>query len=225
MSTEVSKEDLQAQFASGAINFEELVALVVWICCQISVVEICCFLVVLYVAGEAQISQSDFLPSVQQASQKASKDGESAHTKKTELHATYKSGAEEGKTVDSINAVERIVKNLIYPKIKFLSDDDTVYETPDFTGLGPKTQSVAICEKILTALDRPNETMKAKTMWWVAYRKIIRKKITRLRLADVYGIKKAFKEGKLDELLSLPVLLPTVCLLFPLKLYCMSRRS
>ena len=119
------------------------------------------------------------------------------------------------------------MKNLIYPKIKFLSDDETVYETPDFTGLGPKTQSVAICEKLLTALDRSNETMKAKTMWWVAYRKVIRRKITRLRLADVYGIKKAFKEGKSEELEIVwwCVLFSTICQYFPSKQCYMLRRS
>ena len=134
-----------------------------------------------------------------QASQEAKKDNnndeEEAHNKKLELLATYRSGKEEVKTLDSINIVERIVKNQIYPKIKFLSDDESLYETPDFTGLGPKTQSVAICNKVLSALDRPNETMKAKVLWWVAYRKVIRRKIVRLRLADVYGIKKSFQEG------------------------------
>ena len=55
-------------------------------------------------------------------------------TKRNEQYLAYKSGHQEGKTVDSIKTVERYVKNSIYPKIKFFSDDDIDYDQPDFTG-------------------------------------------------------------------------------------------
>lgn len=117
---------------------------------------------------------------------------------KNEQYEAYRSGAAEGKTVESIHAVERIVRNVIYPKVKFLSDDDHVYERPDFTGGGgPKTQSVAICDKILSVLGRSADSVKSRVLWWVAYRKVIRRKITRLRLCDVHAIKCDFQEGKL----------------------------
>ena len=123
------------------------------------------------------------------------KDEESQRKKKVEQHQAYQSGATEGKTVESIRLVERIVKNCIYPKLKFISDDDSVFDMPDFTGLGPKTQAVAVCERILSELNRSTNSIKKKVMWWISYKRVIRRKIIRLRLADVQGIKKAFREG------------------------------
>ena len=117
-------------------------------------------------------------------------------SQKDEQFSTYQDGTSESKTVESIHAVERIVRNVIYPKVKFLSDDDDAYNRPDFTGLTPKTQSVAICEKILSVLGRSADGIKSKVMWWIAYRKVIRTKITRLRLCDVHCIKREFQEGK-----------------------------
>ena len=59
-----------------------------------------------------------------------------------------KSGSQEGKTVASIYTVERYVKNGIYPKIKFFSDNEEDYNQPDFVGAdgsSTKQQSVSIC--------------------------------------------------------------------------------
>ena len=117
-------------------------------------------------------------------------------SQKDEQYSAYQDGSSESKTVESIHAVERIVRNVIYPKVKFLSDDNAAYNRPDFTGLSRKTQSVVICEKILSALGRSSDSIKSKVMWWIAYRRVIRTKITRLRLCDVHCIKREFQEGK-----------------------------
>ena len=67
-------------------------------------------------------------------------------SQKDEQYFAYKYGYfGESTTVESIQAVERIVRNAIYPKVKFLSDDNAAYNRPDFTGLSQKTQSVTIC--------------------------------------------------------------------------------
>ena len=117
-------------------------------------------------------------------------------SQKDEQYSAYRHGFSESKTVESIHAVERIVRNVIYPKVEFLSDDNAAYNRPDFTGLTPKTQSVAICEKILSVLGRSADGIKAKVMWWNAYKKVIRNKIICLRLRDVHCIKREFQEGK-----------------------------
>ena len=118
-------------------------------------------------------------------------------TKRNEQYLAYKSGHQEGKTVDSIKTVERYVKNAIYPKIKFFSDDDIDYDQPDFTGAGagPKKQAVAICECLLKYLGKTDYSIHKKVLWWVSYRKVIKAKISRLRQADVRSVQVSFMEG------------------------------
>lgn len=115
---------------------------------------------------------------------------------RNDQYFAYKSGTEEGKTIDSISAVERYVKNVIYPRIKFLSDVDDDYDEPDFAGDATGKQSVALCNRILLCLGRTKCSIKEKVMWWVAYRKIIKRKISKLRHADVRSIRILFIEGE-----------------------------
>ena len=94
---------------------------------------------------------------------------ECVHDKKEEQLLAQKCGSEEGKTIDSILLVERSVKNLIYPKTKFLSDTELDYDQPDFATNEPKTQSVRICEKILKKVGKSGYTIHNKVLWWLAY--------------------------------------------------------
>ena len=115
-------------------------------------------------------------------------------------YKAYKSGSQEGKTVASIYTVERYVKNGIYPKIKFFSDNEEDYNQPDFVGAdgsSKKQQSVSICNKILMSLGKGHYTLTQKVMWWVAYRKIVKKKLCKLRQADVRSLQVVFLEGEL----------------------------
>lgn len=117
---------------------------------------------------------------------------------RNEQYEAYKSEAEEGKTVESIKTVERLVKNVIYPKIKFLSDNEDDYDQPDFASNGSSKQTVAICDCILGCLDKKHYTIKQKVHWWVAYRKVIRRKISKLRQSDVRALQVFFVEGNVD---------------------------
>lgn len=116
-------------------------------------------------------------------------------TKRSEQYNAYKSGEEEPKTVANIIVVERYIKNLVYPKIKFLSDTDDDYDQPDFASNGKKKQAVSICEKILPSLSKAHYSIKQKVQWWVSYRKIIKSKIGKLRQTDVRTLHQQFKEG------------------------------
>lgn len=115
------------------------------------------------------------------------------------MYKAYKSGDEEEKSVGNIIVVERYIKNLVYPKIKFLSDKDEEYNQPDFTSDVNKRQSVSICNKILSSLGKADYTIKQKVLWWVSYRKIIKSKISRLRQADVRSLHTQFEEGQFGE--------------------------
>ncbi len=116
--------------------------------------------------------------------------------RRNEQYKAYKSGEEEPKTVTNIIVVERYIKNLIYPKIKFLSDTEEDYNQPDFAGDGKRKQSVSICNKILSSLGRFDYTIKQKVLWWVSYRKVIKSKLSRLRQADVRSLHSQFEEGQ-----------------------------
>ena len=114
-------------------------------------------------------------------------------------YKAYKSGSQEGKTVASIYTVERYVKNNVYPKIKFFSDNEEDYNQPNFIGGGSSKphQSASICNKILMSLGKGHYTLTQKVSWWVAYRKIIKKKLHKLRHADVRSLQVVFLEGEL----------------------------
>ena len=112
-------------------------------------------------------------------------------------YETYRKGTEEGKTLDSISTVERHVKQVIYPRVKFLSDDEDEYLQPDFAEGTRGKQAVAICERILRATGKDNYTTKQKVEWWVAYRKVIRKRLCKLRQSNVRYLQIRFVEGKL----------------------------
>lgn len=107
----------------------------------------------------------------------------------------YKCGYEEPKNVDSITSVQMAVKNLIYPTAKFLSDSEYDYDQPNFANDGPKSQSVRICEKLLKKVGKSGYTIGNKVRWWLAYRKIIRRKIGRLRQSDVRSVQEDFVKG------------------------------
>lgn len=98
--------------------------------------------------------------------------------------------------MDSIHSVERYVRNYVYPKIKFFSDTDEDYDQPDFVGdEGKKKQTVTVCNKILQSLGKSHYSITQKVKWWVAYRKIIKRKLSKLRHADVRALQMEFVEG------------------------------
>ena len=108
---------------------------------------------------------------------------------------------QEGTTVDSIHTVERMVKIMIYPKIKFFSDNEDDYDQPDFVaGRQRKQQSIGICNTILKAIGKDDYSLKQKIMWWVAYRKVIKTKVCKLRQANVRKLQMLFLECKFNQI-------------------------
>lgn len=116
----------------------------------------------------------------------------------SELQYYYKEGIGEEYNVDSVKSVERYVKKEIYPTIKFLSDSDDDYYKPDFTitDVYSLTQTHKIANRLLTVLNLGHYDVKRKVMWWISYRKIIKKKIAALRATDIRCLQKLFINGK-----------------------------
>ena len=110
----------------------------------------------------------------------------------------YHSSAEEGKTADTIRLVEQHVKDLIYPLVKFFSDSEEDYHEPDFVGRSKGKQAIRICERILERMGKSEYSTKQKVLWWIAYRKIIRAKLTKIRSTNVRSLQILFIEGKVD---------------------------
>ena len=144
-----------------------------------------------------------------------------------EQYKAYKSGSQEGKTMASIYTVERYVKNNIYPKIKFFSDNEEDYNQPNFVGggSGKPQQSVSICNKILTSLGKGHYTLTQKVSWWVAYRKIIKKKLFKLRQADVRSLQVVFLECELYVLLYVIIFVVVLNKLFLKSVFCITVES
>lgn len=110
--------------------------------------------------------------------------------------------------------VERHVKGIIYPRVKFLSDNEEDFLQPDFVGGSKGKQAIAICERILQCMGRSNYSTKQKVMWWIAYRKIIRKKLIKLRSTNVRALQVLFIEGKVNTMFNSPLsllLFPSLC--------------
>jgi hypothetical protein len=57
--------------------------------------------------------------------------------------------------VDTANAIKRVLKEKIFPKIKILSGREQDYLTPDFVG-DVAEQSRLICDKVVHELELPN---------------------------------------------------------------------
>ena len=57
-------------------------------------------------------------------------------------------------------------------------------------------QAVSICNSILFSLGKGHYTLIDKVAWWLAYRKVIKKKLLKLRHADVRSLQVVFIECK-----------------------------
>ena len=119
------------------------------------------------------------------------------YTKEEEQIKRYKSGAEEGKTVNFTILAGMAVKNLIYPTAKFLYGSEYNCNQPNFATHRPKAQSVCIWYKLLNKLEKSVYTTHNKVLWWLARRKDIRRKIGRLRESDVWSVQEGFLKGNI----------------------------
>ena len=198
---ESNKQKLKDDYSSGLISIDEytegLVRLVVSFCFGF---DLCCAKLMCLIS-HMTVSSVFYLPSdnsttFYQASMKEESSVAGQHKERNEQYLAYNSEAEEGKTIDSINAVEQNVKNSIYPRIKFLSDNEEDFHQPDFLGDAKGKQAAAICNCILDCLGKSEYTIKQKVLWWVAYRKIIKRKLCKLRQANVRSLQTLFIEGK-----------------------------
>jgi hypothetical protein len=71
------------------------------------------------------------------------------------------------KSVDVANAIKRVMKEKVYPRLKILSDTESQFITPDFVWRAVD-QSRIICEILVRELDLP-ATVEDKVRFWITY--------------------------------------------------------
>ena len=105
------------------------------------------------------------------------------------------------KSFESIKAVEKLVKDYVYPKVKFFSDSDSDYNEPDFTAPDDENskQTIKIVNQLLQLLSKSHYDLKNKVLFWVAYRKEVKTIVQGQRYASVRRFKKNYLEGELSE--------------------------
>jgi hypothetical protein len=96
--------------------------------------------------------------------------------------------------VDTANAIKRVLKEYIFPKIKILSGREHDYLTPDFVG-DSVDQSRLICEKLINELDMPND-LEDKIRFWIGYRKLVKNQLVKYRSNCVEDLKKEYFKGE-----------------------------
>jgi hypothetical protein len=95
--------------------------------------------------------------------------------------------------VDTSNAIKRVLKEKIYPKIKILSGTEQDYLTPDFVG-DTADQSRLICEKLIHELDI-DDYFEDKIRFWITYRKLVKNQLVKYRSNCVEDLKKEYLKG------------------------------
>jgi len=95
--------------------------------------------------------------------------------------------------VDTSNAIKRVLKEKIFPKIKILSGSEQDYLTPDFVG-DTADQSRLICEKLIHELDL-SAYLEDKIRFWITYRKLVKNQLVKYRSNCVEDLKKEYFRG------------------------------
>jgi hypothetical protein len=97
--------------------------------------------------------------------------------------------------VDTANAIKRVLKEKIFPKIKILSGSEQDYLTPDFIG-EVTDQSRLICEKLIQELDL-SDYLQDKILFWITYRKMVKNQLVKFRSNCVEDLKREYFKGML----------------------------
>jgi hypothetical protein len=95
--------------------------------------------------------------------------------------------------VDTANAIKRVLKEKIFPKIKILSGREQDYLTPDFVG-NTADQSRLICEKLIQELDL-DDYLEDKIRFWITYRKLVKNQLVKYRSNCVEDLKREYFKG------------------------------
>lgn len=98
--------------------------------------------------------------------------------------------------VDTFNAIKRVLKEKIFPKIKILSGREQAYLTPDFVG-DPVDQSRLICDKLIHELDMSNY-LEEKIRFWITYCKLVKNQLVKYRSNSVEDLKREYFKGKFN---------------------------
>jgi hypothetical protein len=98
------------------------------------------------------------------------------------------------KSVDVANAIKRVMKEKVYPRLKILSDTESQFLTPDFVGRAID-QSRTICEILVRELDLP-ATVEEKVRFWITYRSLVKNQLVKYRSNCVEELKREYFRGK-----------------------------
>jgi hypothetical protein len=91
------------------------------------------------------------------------------------------------------NAVKRVLKEKIFPKIKLLSDTEPQYMAPDFVGQ-TMDQSRNICDVLIRELELPDD-LQDKIGFWITYRSLVKNQLVKFRSNCVEELKKEYFKG------------------------------
>jgi len=95
--------------------------------------------------------------------------------------------------VDTANAIKRVLKERIFPKIKILSGSEQDFLTPDFVGEA-SDQSRLICDKLIQELDL-SDYLQDKILFWITYRRMVKNQLVKFRSNCVEDLKKEYFRG------------------------------
>jgi len=98
------------------------------------------------------------------------------------------------KSVDVANAIKRVMKEKVYPRLKILSDTESQFIAPDFVGK-VVDQSRTICEILIRELDLP-DTIEDKVRFWITYRSFVKNQLVKFRSNCVEELKREYFRGK-----------------------------
>jgi hypothetical protein len=98
-------------------------------------------------------------------------------------------------SVDISNAIKRVLKEKIYPKVKLLSDTENQFLAPDFVGEAVD-QSRRICDVLVRESDLPKH-LEYKVRFWITYRSLVKNQIVKFRSNCVEELKKQYFRGEI----------------------------
>ena len=125
-----------------------------------------------------------------------------AFVKKEEQRALMRRLYHEGKHLpksdDIAWSLKRSLKELIFPKVKLLSDREHNYLAPNFVDDDCTDQSRVIAEILLGDMNLP-QTVEYKVRFWVTYCSIIKQQLVKYRSNCVEEMKNVYLKGKNDH--------------------------
>jgi hypothetical protein len=97
-------------------------------------------------------------------------------------------------SVDVANAIKRVMKEKVYPRLKILSDTESQFLNPDFVGK-PVDQSRIICDLMFREIEMP-DTIECKVRFWITYRSLVKNQLVKFRSNCVEDLKREYFRGK-----------------------------